>query len=69
MVLTLTPNGVAGGSHGCKPVTSVNPWLRDPILKSPERATCVSMLGKTLENLMPPLSGLYIRFALWLKKI
>ena len=30
--------------------------------KSPERATCVSMLGKTLENLMPPLSGLKIRF-------
>ena len=38
--------------------TGVNPWLRDPILKSPEGATCVSTLGETLENLMPPLSGL-----------
>ena len=36
--------------------TGVNPWLREPILKSPERATCVSMLGKTS---CVPLGALY----------
>ena len=51
----LPPNGTHFNPEW---VAGVNPWLRAPILISPERAICVSMLGKTLENLMPPLSGL-----------
>ena len=44
MVLTLTPNGVA----------ECNPVVTSP---HTERATCVSMQSKTLENHMPPLSS------------
>ena len=57
MALTLTPNGVWQVV-----AMGVTPWGKRQLYKSPEGATCVSMLSETLENPMPPLSGLYIRF-------